>query len=43
MILSTILLAQEVKLTTSQAILLVLTAGACIAVAIAIALFASKQ
>ncbi|HMS92397.1 MAG TPA: hypothetical protein PJ993_02820 [Candidatus Saccharibacteria bacterium] len=39
---STMLAAQTVSLTTSQAIILVLVVGACIALAIVIAMFASK-
>ncbi len=37
-----IVAAQEVTLSTGQAILLVLVVGACIAIAVAIAMFASK-
>ncbi len=42
MILTTMLLAQEVTLTPAQAVMMILTVGACVAVAIIIALYANK-
>jgi len=42
MLQSSVFAAQEVTLSPDQAVLLVLVVGACIAIAVAIAMFASK-